>query len=127
MRLVVESLLTVATMEGSNVTRELPCLCENLCRPYGTRINFPLTQYSAIPPQFAQKQRDLGTPVRLRAGLSSSAPTALVSWPLYSAANTKLQFSRRHWRPLAEIEKVGRTRFLRRAKSAFSPSHPRLP
>ncbi len=39
--------------------------------------NFPLTQHSAIPPQFAQKQRDSGTPVRLRAGLRYSVPTAL--------------------------------------------------
>jgi hypothetical protein len=49
---------------------------QNLCRLSGTHMNFLLTHHSAVPPQFAQKQRDLGTPVRLRAGLSCSAPTA---------------------------------------------------
>ncbi len=42
--------------------RQYSCLRESLCRPYGTQINFPLTQHSAIPPQFAAKTARLGDP-----------------------------------------------------------------
>jgi len=51
----------------------LKCLRENLCRPYGSQFHFPL--YPALR-------------LRLRAGLSSSAPTALVFRASYSTAET---------------------------------------
>jgi hypothetical protein len=48
-------------------------LRENLCRPYGTQFHFPF--YPALR-------------LRLRAELSSSAPTALVFRATYSSAKT---------------------------------------
>ena len=47
---------------------------ENVCRPYGTRIYFPL--YPALR-------------LRLRAGLNYAAPMALDFRPFSSLANTK--------------------------------------
>jgi len=51
---------------------------ENVCRPYGTRIYFPL--YPALR-------------LRLRAGLDYSAPRALDIRPSSPLANTKVGFS----------------------------------
>jgi hypothetical protein len=52
--------------ETRSSSQRLKRLCENLCRPYGTRVDFP---------------RYPGLRLRLRPGLKYSAPPALASFP----------------------------------------------
>ncbi len=63
---------------------------ENLWRPYGTRVYFPL--YPALR-------------LRLRAGLSYAAPTALDLRPVSSAGKSQVWFSRRLCGPSAPYHK----------------------
>src|ERR1017187_747795 len=53
-------------------------LCENLYRPRGTQIFFPLYPALRLPTPMRAKAARIGDPVRLRAGLSCPAPAGLV-------------------------------------------------